>query len=683
MLLSLVSGRFALAQETFQYVGSTGLQVWEIPSHWTGGSGLHSTYPGESPEQGFLDSADLTGPWSEDLNVSISNDLQLEKLTLGSTQLALLNNVVSATSDAKLHVQEIESSGSLISLNRIDADLNLASDLDITGTNSLTVAGKFVLENPIANEYRQILNSTNQKLDVQGGAILSATLGTPGQIYFRNGGTSTTHITGVISDGAAPGGRVKYAKGDFEIFVDSTYTGITQIGENDPNVSSTHVLHTDQPFGLGRILISGGNSRKMIRGAFGKGTRTLANDIQIAREVVFEGSEEMVLNGTVYQSNGRRLTNEIFSPNSLIINGNIFASDSTDLRDWRFDGSGTTIVHGIIDDSLNHPELTGGSITKDGSGRVIFTNANVAAYTGPTRISDGVLQLGDGNVAVNLNDNEVIGDATLEINHASSMVFAPTLSGSVSLRHVGAGETVLNRVSNGSGEVVVEAGTLLVNAGDGLTSGTGTGKLTVTGGTLGGHGHIGGSVTVSGGGTLAPGTSIGTLGLSALNLSSGGKLAIELGDIATNEFDKLAVQNDVVLDGSLELSLLESFSVEPESAFEILEVAGTRTGQFTGLDEGSLVGQFSGTELFITYQAGDGNDVGLFTTAATGDFNNDAVVSGQDYLFWQRSPEVGNLSDWQSAYGSLSAAAAVTVPEPSCFVLFALASITTISRRSH
>ena len=73
-----------------------------------------------------------------------------------------------------------------------------------------------------------------------------------------------------------------------------------------------------------------------------------------------------------------------------------------------------------------------------------------------------------------------------------------------------------------SGTTVVSNGTLLVNG-----SNLGTGAVTVYGGTLGGNGLISGPVTISSAGTLAPGTSIGTLAV-ANSLSLSGTNVMEL-----------------------------------------------------------------------------------------------------------------------------------------------------------
>jgi len=67
--------------------------------------------------------------------------------------------------------------------------------------------------------------------------------------------------------------------------------------------------------------------------------------------------------------------------------------------------------------------------------------------------------------------------------------------------------------------------------------------------------------------------------------------------------------------------------------FEIID-AGTLSGMFAGLAEGALVGNFGGTDLFISYVAGDGNDVSLFTAGLLGDYNGNGIVDAADYTVW-------------------------------------------------
>ena len=101
-----------------------------------------------------------------------------------------------------------------------------------------------------------------------------------------------------------------------------------------------------------------------------------------------------------------------------------------------------------------------------------------------------------------------------------------------------------------------------------------------------------------------------------------GRHEIELGGLfdgggnkARTEFDWLDVTGDVELAGTLEVYLIDSFELLAGMSFEILKVGGTFTGEYDGLDEGHKVGSFSGTNLYITYAGGNGNDVTLFSRA--------------------------------------------------------------------
>jgi hypothetical protein len=66
-----------------------------------------------------------------------------------------------------------------------------------------------------------------------------------------------------------------------------------------------------------------------------------------------------------------------------------------------------------------------------------------------------------------------------------------------------------------------------------------------------------------------------------------------------------------------------------------------------------------------------------------GDFDGDGDVDGRDFLVWQRSPSVGNLSDWQANYGTEPLASANAVPEPAIGLLTALSAILVGAGRRH
>jgi len=169
-----------------------------------------------------------------------------------------------------------------------------------------------------------------------------------------------------------------------------------------------------------------------------------------------------------------------------------------------------------------------------------------------------------------------------------------------------------------------------------------------------------------------------------------GNLNIELAGLLPGEFDQLVIAGDASIDGYLAIELLDGFLLSPNDEFEILDVAGTLSGQFVGLGERDLVGNFDGEDLFISYTAGDGNDVSLFTTGNSGDFDSDGDIDGFDFLNLQR--DFGNtfnndLADWEANFGTTSDPvyrfAASAVPEPSTILLGLLASLIGISCRCH
>jgi hypothetical protein len=105
----------------------------------------------------------------------------------------------------------------------------------------------------------------------------------------------------------------------------------------------------------------------------------------------------------------------------------------------------------------------------------------------------------------------------------------------------------------------------------------------------------------------------------------------------------------------------------------------------------------------ITWDDAENSDVGTITGATTGvdvvliglgsefvgiagDFDSDGDVDGRDFLRWQRggSPNplsAGDLSDWQSNYGTGPLAAFSAVPEPTGLVLLCAAALPLFGRR--
>ena len=139
-------------------------------------------------------------------------------------------------------------------------------------------------------------------------------------------------------------------------------------------------------------------------------------------------------------------------------------------------------------------------------------------------------------------------------------------------------------------------------------------------GTNKGSGHIKGSYTDHG--KTEPGNSAGGMTIDGDYFKRAGSKHVGLGGLfdgggvkSLTESDWIDVTGNVELAGLLDVKLIDGFELHWDNTFDILRVGGTLTGQYDGLGERALVGNFGGQYLFITYGDGDGNDVSLYTNA--------------------------------------------------------------------
>lgn len=94
-------------------------------------------------------------------------------------------------------------------------------------------------------------------------------------------------------------------------------------------------------------------------------------------------------------------------------------------------------------------------------------------------------------------------------------------------------------------------------------------------------------------------------------------LSLDFEGTALGLFDSLYVGGDLSLsDTRLDISGLGDFEFGAGQYFDIIEVGGDLSGTFAGLEEGGVIDGF-GTDLFITYAGGNGNDIALYTEGGT------------------------------------------------------------------
>lgn len=156
---------------------------------------------------------------------------------------------------------------------------------------------------------------------------------------------------------------------------------------------------------------------------------------------------------------------------------------------------------------------------------------------------------------------------------------------------------------------------------DGLTHNgaeifTAAGRRLFVDGRWDGAGHFTGGGEVLFSGELHPGNSADVINFAGDVLLLGSSHTfIELGGVGWGEYDRFDIVGSLLMDNTAQLSvnLIDGFELGFNQEFLIFNVGGSLTGQFAGLGEGDWVGNFGGRDLFITYAAGSGNSIALFT----------------------------------------------------------------------
>lgn len=178
--------------------------------------------------------------------------------------------------------------------------------------------------------------------------------------------------------------------------------------------------------------------------------------------------------------------------------------------------------------------------------------------------------------------------AQVRNSHASSALFDLD----VGLRKQGDGTLYLTGVDTYRGPTVVEGGRLVVAKSAGGSGSLAGDVWVMSNAVLGGHGHIGGSVIVDSGGTLAPGTSVGTLTVGNVRFTPGSIYEFEID--AQGQSDQLVVEKNATLAGTVRVISLRRSTLG--TRYRLLDASGTVSGRFDALE----LGGNGETPLFLT-----------------------------------------------------------------------------------
>ncbi len=381
---------------------------------------------------------------------------------------------------------------------------NGAGAVELTGTNTYS-GGTVLNEGSISLGNVRALGAATGDLTVNGGSLdlrgFSPTVGllsgSGGSIVNTTGASTLTTNTaksgsfaGTLADQGGTLALFKAGTGTLTLSGSNSHGGGTILSGGGLNLNHASAL------GTGLFTIAGVTT---LDNTTGSALTLVTNNAQAWNSnFTFRGSSALDLGtGNVTMNASRTVT---VASSTLTVGGTI---------------SGATSTTGL---------------TKAGAGTLVLTANN--AYNGPTTISQGTLQLGNGGPSGALGVGAIVNNATLAVNRSEALGMSNIISGSGRLVKDGSGVLQLNGASSYTGGTVINSG--LVTLGNTRALGATTGDLTVNGGVLNLSAN---SITVgllSGTGGIIAGSSSHSDEVLTVNSSKSGVYAGSINDVGTD-----------------------------------------------------------------------------------------------------------------------------------------------------
>jgi autotransporter-associated beta strand protein len=292
-------------------------------------------------------------------------------------------------------------------------------------------------------------------------------------------------------------------------------------------------------------------------------------------------------------------------------------------------GSTVTISQVLAHSNVSGDNATDGGLTKSGTGTLIL--AATPTYTGPTTISAGTLQYGDGTTAVTL-PNLITNSGNLAINRPDDFTYAGTLAGTGSLSKLGSNALTLTGSTAYTGDTTVTGGKLTVLS----PLRPVTGSLVVTGPGAVAQLNAPSTTTSASGYTLAG-------QFASVSVTSSGKISLPVLDRSQNKAsvlltNSLSIASNGVLDlgngdliirgGAANLTNLLAWAAAGSlTASGSVAIPNTTLAVFVNDSGDGVNPYFSSYDGVTNLQVGD--VIVKYTHKA--DLNLDGIVDGKDY----------------------------------------------------
>ncbi|QDT71270.1 beta strand repeat-containing protein [Lacipirellula limnantheis] len=208
------------------------------------------------------------------------------------------------------------------------------------------------------------------------------------------------------------------------------------------------------------------------------------------------------------------------------------------------------------------------------------------------------------------------------------------------------------------------------------------------------------NVLVANDGTFRPSgfNTVGAVTVKDYQQGNTGELLVELAGTLLNQYDRVLVGGNAILDGYLNIEIDGGFVPALGNTFDILSATFGRSGTFDTVD---VSGMPAGLAFHLDYLPNTVRLTVVNKPIYTADFDEDGDVDGTDLTFWKNAYNLNQLGDadgdndsdgadfllWQQQFGSAPAVAiaqpaAAAVPEPSAAALLLVAMAGAGWRRS-
>lgn len=534
-----------------------------------------------------------------------------------------------------------------------------AGTLTLRGTNSYTggtSVNEGVLEGDTDSLQGVISNSTFVRFDQDTSGTFNGTINGAGSVTKRGNGTVTLNGTNSYTGGTriergTLRGTTDSLTGDLQMFSSNSGVEIDQnfnanfgneiIGNGSLTKSgSGTVTLTGNVFNTGGTFVNSGTLRgttdNLGGGFFGtlrtdgrlewnqSSAGTIRRNISGTGDVTISGGGTVQFDGNnSYQGTTRvsgstlRLGtgNALSGSTTVALSNGTLDFDGTAEDFGGLSGSGTvdlssSAAMGVGYNNANTTfsgAITGnGTLRKEGTGTLTLTGNN--SYSGATTVNNGQLRL--------TGSGDIDQSSSLTVGANGTFSAARFIEG---CSNFFCGGPFPAEHGYSYGGTVNNQGT--IRGGNGVTSGTGTGALTLTG-NVSGAGSFEDVVVING--TFRPGNSPALITAETLSFGASNALFMEIGGYGRgSEFDAIDATS-ITLDGLLDIALLDlgnNFTPMAGNTFDLI-IANQIIGEFSSFNFAALAEGLFWTTQLISGQAGmiyqlvvDGQLVGVAVPA--------------------------------------------------------------------